>query len=87
MVSAPSIGPPTGGDHVLTVGDQFVFSEPFEGEGAVLDRAVPGQEMAQVVAVAAQGCRCEVVTRQAGEKGRHPSWFARGVRRRRMYWT
>jgi hypothetical protein len=45
---------------VLTVGDQFVFSEPLEGKGAVLDRAVPGQEMAQVVAVAAQGCRCEV---------------------------
>ena len=43
--------------------------------GAVLDGPVPGQEMTQVVAIAAQGRRREVVTRQAGEEGDHPARF------------
>ena len=38
-----------GCDHVLAVGDEFVFSEAFDGEGAVLDGPVPRQEVAQVV--------------------------------------
>ena len=46
-------------------------------EGAVLDRPVPGEEVAQVVAVAAQRRRREVVTRQAGQERRHPARFAR----------
>ena len=47
-------------------------------KGAVLDAAVPGEEVAQVVAVAAQGRRREVVTRQAGEE-RSPSSPVRRV--------
>ena len=80
-------GPPTGGDHVLAVGDQFVFGEPLDGEGAVLHRAVPGEEVAQIVAVTAQGGRREVVARQAGEEGRHPSRLARGIDCRCLYCT
>jgi hypothetical protein len=42
-------------NNALAVGDQFVFSEPLECERVVLDGAVPGEEVQQVVAVAAQG--------------------------------
>ena len=38
-------------------------------------RSVPGEEMAQIVAVAAQGRRREVVMRQAGEERCHPARF------------
>src|SRR5665213_3952411 len=64
-----------GRDHVLAVGDEFVFSEALDGEGGVLDGPVPRQEVAQVVTVAAQRRRREVVTRQAGQEGRHPARF------------
>jgi len=58
---------------MLAVGDEFVFGETLDGEAVVLDAAVPGQEMPQIVPVAAQGRRREVVTRQAVEERRHPA--------------
>ncbi len=80
-------GPSPGSDHVLAVGDELVLGEPLEGEGAVLDGAVPSEEMTQIVAIAAPGRRCQVVARQAGEEGRHPSCLARRSRLRHMYCT
>jgi hypothetical protein len=40
---------------VLAVGDKFVLGEALDGEHAVLDALVPGEEMTQIVAIAAQG--------------------------------
>ena len=54
---------------MLAIGDEFVFGEALEGERAVLDALVPGEEMTQIVAIAAQGRRREVVTRQTGSSG------------------
>ncbi len=54
------------GDHVLAVGDQLVFGEGLQDEGAVMDRAMPGDEVTQVVAVAAQRRGCQVIARQTG---------------------
>ncbi len=42
------------------------------------------EEITQIVAIAAQGRRREVVTRQAGEERRHPARFA-GDRLGRLY--
>ena len=61
---------------MLAVGDEFVFGETLDGEDAVLDGLMPREEMAQVVAVAAQGRRREIVLRQAGEERRHPARLA-----------
>ena len=46
-------GAPSGGDHVLAVGDQVVRGEVVERERVRLDRGVPGEEVPQIVAVAA----------------------------------
>ena len=46
-------GAPSGGDHVLAVGDQVVRGEVVERERVGLDRGVPGEEVPQIVAVAA----------------------------------
>ncbi len=55
--------PEASGDHVLAVGDQLVFGELLKDEGTVMDRAVPSDEVAQVVAVAAQRGGCQVIAR------------------------
>src|SRR5258708_3285791 len=52
-------GAPAGGNHVLAVGDEFVFGKALDDEGAGLDALLPGEEMPQIVAVAAQGRRRE----------------------------
>ena len=64
--------PPTGGDHVLPIGDQVMLSEILDDEGPVLDRTAPGDEMAKIVAVTSHGCRREIVPLQTEQEGRHP---------------
>ena len=61
---------PAGRDHVLAVGDEFVFSEAFDGEGVVLDGPVPRQEVAQVITVATQRC-------PAARSSAAPAWPGR----------
>ncbi len=80
-------GPEASGAHVLTVGGQLVPGQVLKDERAVMDCAVPGGEVVQVVAVAAQRRRRQVIARQAGEERRHPAWLAGCVGGRCAYCT
>ena len=42
---------------MLAVGDQFEVGEVPDGEAGILDLVMPGQEMAEIVAIPAQGGR------------------------------
>ena len=65
-------GRPPGGDHVLAVGDQLERGEAVERERVRLDRGVPGEEVPQIVPIAAQRRRREVLARQAIKERHHP---------------
>ena len=80
-------GPEASGTHVLAVGGQLVPGQVLKDERAIMDRAVPGDEVARVVAVAAQCRRRQITARQAGEERRHPAWLTRSIGGRCAYCT
>ena len=61
-------GAPAGGEQMLAIGDQVVFAEAIEREAVVLNAGAPGEEMEQVVAVAAPRRRGEIGALKVGEE-------------------
>ncbi len=82
-------GAPPGGDHVLAVGDQLELGEAVEREPIRLDHGAPGEEVPQIVAIAAQRRRREVLTCQAVKERHHPGRVAyrQTLGRRCLYCT
>jgi hypothetical protein len=63
------------GNHVSAIGGENLLREHPKREWAVMSRAIPAEEVTQVVAIAARGRRGEAIARQAGEERTHPVWL------------
>ena len=74
-------------EQVLAIGDQVVFAEALQREAAILNAGVPGEKMAQVIAVAATRRRRDIGARQLGEEGDQPGRVGRRRPRQRLYCT
>lgn len=72
-----------GGEQLLAIGDQIVRAQTVKRKAAGL-AGVPGEEMAQVVSVAAAGCGRDADAGQLGKEGAEPIGIGR---RRRPYCT
>ena len=55
--------------HVLPPSDQVMLGQPGEFRRRVVQAGVPSDEVQQIVAIAAAGCRRQVVGRQAIKEG------------------
>ncbi len=75
--------PATSGNHLLAVSDQVVLGEPARLERPVLQALMPAQKVAEIVPVAPQRRRRQVLPRQTGEKPRQPRRIIRQRQRPR----